>query len=272
MKGHSTHNTPNMVFGFGKSSAVEAQDPAYSEKRHGSILDHRAVASGSDKGSPINDITEVEANQELRFLKKQHKWDPNLPDEVRRGMDNAVETHDKAGEVELVNLLENDSPYPEVRAAVRNYDEEMPANTIRAWVLGMLLTTIGSALNMLFSLRNPYIVITAFVAQLVAYPLGVAWEKVMPSRTFRTFGKSWSFNPGPFNMKEHTLIVIMANVTFGNSGAAYSTDTIVAQKGFYGQDFGWGFQLLLTLGTQMIGYGLAGFLRKYLVWPASMIW
>ncbi|MCJ1374262.1 hypothetical protein MMC20_005494 [Loxospora ochrophaea] len=261
-----------MVFGFGKSSAVEAQDPAYSEKRHGSILDHRAVASGSDKGSPINDITEVEANQELRFLKKQHKWDPNLPDEVRRGMDNAVETHDKAGEVELVNLLENDSPYPEVRAAVRNYDEEMPANTIRAWVLGMLLTTIGSALNMLFSLRNPYIVITAFVAQLVAYPLGVAWEKVMPSRTFRTFGKSWSFNPGPFNMKEHTLIVIMANVTFGNSGAAYSTDTIVAQKGFYGQDFGWGFQLLLTLGTQMIGYGLAGFLRKYLVWPASMIW
>lgn len=28
-------------------------------------------------------------------------------------------------------LLEEDSPYFEVRASVRNYDEDMPANTIR---------------------------------------------------------------------------------------------------------------------------------------------
>lgn len=78
-------------------------------------------------------------------------------------------------------LLEENSPYPEVCAAVRNYDEEMPANTIRAWVIGMLLTTIAVSMNMLFSLRNPSISITTYVVQLVAYPLGKGWHKVIKS-------------------------------------------------------------------------------------------
>jgi hypothetical protein len=33
-----------------------------------------------------------------------------------------------------VNMLEEDSPYPEVRAAVRNYDDDTSANTVRAYV------------------------------------------------------------------------------------------------------------------------------------------
>lgn len=63
----------------------------------------------------------------------------------------------------------------------------------------------------------------------------------------------------------------MANVNVAG-GVAYATDTITAQIGFYKQDFGWGFDILLTLSTQMIGYGLAGIFRKILVWPAAMIW
>jgi hypothetical protein len=72
----------------------------------------------------------------------------------------------------------------------------------------------------------------------------------MPSRTFKTFGIQWSLNPGPFNMKEHGLIVIMANSAIGN-GVGYFTDTIVAQHGFYGQDFGWGFNIMLAFTTQV---------------------
>ena len=34
----------------------------------------------------------------------------------------------------------------------------------------------------------------------------------MPKRQFRLFGKSFTLNNGPFNMKEHTIIVVMANV------------------------------------------------------------
>lgn len=39
-------------------------------------------------------------------------------------------------------------------------------------------------------------------------------------------------------MKEHTVIVVMANCTFG-TGAAYATDTLLAQRAFYKQDLGW---------------------------------
>ena len=41
---------------------------------------------------------------------------------------------------------------------------------------------------------------------------------------------------------------------------------------FYKQDFGLGFWCLLVLTTQVIGYGIAGLMRKFLVYPASMIW
>ena len=57
----------------------------------------------------------------------------------------------------------------------------------------------------------------------------------MPDRQFNVFGLKFNLNPGPFNVKEHTIIVVMANVTFGN-GVAYSTDTIEALRGYYGQD------------------------------------
>jgi hypothetical protein len=75
-------------------------------------------------------------------------------------------------------LLEEDSPYFEVRATVRNYDEEMPANTIRAWIIGLTATTIVSAVNLLFSLRNPSISIYVYVVQLLAYPVGCGMARV----------------------------------------------------------------------------------------------
>jgi OPT family oligopeptide transporter len=106
---------------------------------------------------------------------------------------------------------------------------------------------------------------------MVAYPLGVGWSMIFPDRTFTTLGVKWNLSPGKFNFKEHGLIVIMANAAFGN-GAGYFLDTIVAQRGFYGQDFGWGFNMLLAITTQCVGFGIAGMMRKYLVEPASMIW
>jgi hypothetical protein len=127
-------------------------------------------------------------------------------------------------------LLEENSPYPEVQSAVRNYDEEAPCNTIRAWTIGLVLTTLACSVNMLFSLRNPSISITTFVVQLVAYPIGRGWDLIMPTKVFTTFGYKWSFNPHKFNMKEHTIIVVMANASFAG-GVAYATDILLAQVG-----------------------------------------
>lgn len=60
---------------------------------------------------------------------------------------NASETHERDG------AFEEDSPYEEVRAAVRNTDGEEIANTLRAWILGTFFVTIAAALNMFLSMR-----------------------------------------------------------------------------------------------------------------------
>lgn len=61
------------------------------------------------------------------------------------------------------------------------------------------------------------------------------------------------------------------NADYHPGGVAYATDTLTAQRGFYGQNFGWGFNILLCISTQMMGYGLAGIFRKVLVWPGKAI-
>ena len=79
---------------------------------------------------------------------------------------------------------------------------------------------------------------------------------------------------GPFNVKEHVIIVAMANAAFGG-GAGYFVETVVSLKKFYHFDtsqFGWGFNTLFALSTQCLGFGLAGSVRKFLVEPAAMIW
>ena len=53
------------------------------------------------------------------------------------------------------------------------------------------------------------------VAQLISFPVGRAWAKFLPN--YRIFGVQ--LNPGPFNVKEHVLITIMASV---GAGSAYA--------------------------------------------------
>lgn len=67
------------------------------------------------------------------------------------------------------------------------------------------------------------------------------------------------------------MIVICVNIS---STAAYATGSLVAITSpvFWGQDFGAGFSFLYLLTTQMIGFGLAGLTRRWLVYPAALIW
>ncbi|KAK1781730.1 OPT oligopeptide transporter protein-domain-containing protein [Copromyces sp. CBS 386.78] len=205
--------------------------------------------------------------------------DPNLPAEYSHKLrdltrdslsfeDNQAGVKFGESEDEDNEEAEN-SPYPEVRAAVPNFDQDLPCNTIRAWTIGLSLILLGASMNTIFSLRAPSISLGSLIAQIIAWPLGHGWAMVMPEREFNTFGKRWTLNPGPFNIKEHSVIVVMASVSFS---VAYATDIILAQKVFYKQDFGLFWGVLLTISTQSLGYGIAGMLRRFLVYPASMIW
>ncbi|PVG00827.1 putative isp4-oligopeptide transporter [Serendipita vermifera] len=190
---------------------------------------------------------------------------------------------DTRSDLEFEDDIEDDSPYPEVRAAVANTDDvSMPTNTFRMWLLGMLFTVLISGLNQFFSMRYPSVQITALVAQLLALPAGKICERIFTARYFTitlpnfpkrngcwTHRYRFTLNPGPFNVKEHTLITVMANVV---AGGAYATDIIAAQRIFYHQHWSAAYQLTLVISTQMIGFSLAGVCRRFLVWPSSMIW
>ncbi|GAA5831595.1 hypothetical protein JCM3766R1_004946 [Sporobolomyces carnicolor] len=173
---------------------------------------------------------------------------------------------------------EEDSPYPEVRASVPNIDDpEMPVLTFRAGIMGIFFCVIIAALNTFFSLRYPAPLILPIITQILSYPLGKLFARSLPVTPFefppflRRFGFSggFSLNPGPFNIKEHTLLVIMANASTAPAfGVAYS---LAAEK-FYDVPQPFGSDVLLLLTTQMLGFGIAGVCRRFLVWPASMIW
>jgi hypothetical protein len=147
-----------------------------------------------------------------------------------------------------------------VRAVVPDVDDQaIPVNTLRMWILGFTFTMLGSGINQFFSLRYPSVHIVALVAQLLAFPFGVALAKLIPLYTINLgpLGK-WCINPDRhFNIKEHTVITIMSNVSFG-FGAADSTNTIQAVKAFYNFDVKPGFYVLIVLCCQLLGFGVAG--------------
>lgn len=110
-----------MVLGFRKHASAREQEidsgsdgadiSPHGEKSYGSEGKTTAVDAGA-------------AVEELKKFEKLHKWDPNLPqaelDQVQAVLADGDVEHGVAVEHAL---LEEDSPYPEVRAAVRNYDE-----------------------------------------------------------------------------------------------------------------------------------------------------
>ena len=56
---------------------------------------------------------------------------------------------------------DEDSPYPEVRSAVANFDDpSMPASTIRAWVLGVIWAMVIPGMNQFFYFRYPSVTVT----------------------------------------------------------------------------------------------------------------
>ncbi|KAK7368873.1 hypothetical protein VNO80_10905 [Phaseolus coccineus] len=172
---------------------------------------------------------------------------------------------------------EEESPIEEVRLTVRNTDDPtQPVWTFRMWFLGLLSCSLLSFLNQFFAYRTEPLVITQITVQVATLPIGHLMAKLLPTTTFRIPGfgsKRFSFNPGPFNMKEHVLVTIFANAgsAFGN-GSPYAVSIINIVKAFYGRKISFIASWILVITTQVLGYGWAGLLKKYVVEPAHMWW
>ena len=118
-------------------------------------------------------------------------------------------------------------------------------------------------------LQAPYVLVNSLLVQVLALPMGKFMEWALPSYRITVAGYSMSLNPGPFNIKEHTLIAIMANVVVDGCPV---TDIAANMRIIYGIDWSFGKQVLLGLSIQLLGFAFAGVLRQFLVWPSSMIW
>ncbi|KFH72324.1 OPT family small oligopeptide transporter [Podila verticillata NRRL 6337] len=136
---------------------------------------------------------------------------------------------------------EENSPIPEVAAMVSNKDDpSLPVLTFRYWLMAVIFSLGLSFFNQFFWFRTRPMSISPLVIQLLSYPFGRFLARVLPAGRL---------NPGPFNIKEHVLVSMTANCA---AGVAYAVDITVIQK--------------------MLGFGMAGVLRRYLVYPAAMIW
>lgn len=169
------------------------------------------------------------------------------------------------------------SPIEQVRLTVANTDDPtLPVWTFRMWFLGLISCSLLAFLNQFFSYRTEPLVISQITVQIASLPIGRSMAAVLPKTKFRIPGfgsRTFSLNPGPFNIKEHVLISIFANAgsAFGN-GSAYAVGIVTIIKAFYGRSISFLAGWLLITTTQVLGYGWAGLLRKYVVDPAHMWW
>ncbi|KAI5438963.1 hypothetical protein KIW84_024625 [Lathyrus oleraceus] len=111
--------------------------------------------------------------------------------------------------------------------------------------------------------------------QIAVLPIGKFMATTLPTKEYSFVGWRFTLNPGPFNMKEHVIIAIFANYgvsSSGGGGDVYFIGAITIMKAYYKESLSFLLALLIVISAQLIGFGWAGILRRYLVNPIEMWW
>ncbi|KAI9019181.1 OPT family small oligopeptide transporter [Phycomyces nitens] len=93
--------------------------------------------------------------------------------------------------------------------------------------------------------------------------------KVLTIRSLVTGCEGTLLNPCPFNAKEHTMMFIIASSA---NASAYGTNILGAQQLYYNAYPPAAGGLFMIFAIQLVGFGIAGQLRPFLVYPSTMIW
>ncbi|CAA7267213.1 unnamed protein product [Cyclocybe aegerita] len=137
-------------------------------------------------------------------------------------------------------------------------DPELPVFTFRVVFLGIGLSAFSSVLGTIYTFKPQNATVSQLFCLIIAYVLGTAMA-ALPQQGF------WRYlNPGPFNIKEHTVIVIMSSTA---ASVAVAMEIIAALDLFYDLRLNSAVAIFSIFSTQMIGYGFAGILRTFLVYP-----
>lgn len=185
-------------------------------------------------------------------------------------------------DVRAIDLGENGKERPietDVDVATRlislEDDPTLPAFTFRMWFLGLGLSCFGAVLGQIFYFRPQTVYVSRLFLQIMAYILGVVLEEIIPGpgnpHEGLRFGENgfWRFmNPGPFNIKEHVAITIFSSTA---AESALAISIFAADDLYYNINPNVGVGIFTLIGSQLIGYGLGGMMRAFLVYPTYII-
>ncbi|CAI8494580.1 unnamed protein product [Pichia kudriavzevii] len=260
----------------------------YEKLGHEDIVGDETIEDVEFLFEKVQETTIPDALDILEHVLEDHYQDPNYPAEDFEMIQELVAAHSNPDTYDDKDLFDPEtvyqiklhavlneyfSPYPEVRAVTSPIDDpDAPVETIRSYLVSFIWVIIGSGVNEFFSHRMPSISLTSSVIQMFIYPTGKAFSYIFPDVGFTLFGTRHSLNPGPWGFKEQMFATIVFNVC---SAGVYISYNIIVQKMdvFYGQKWvSAGFQILLALGTQTLGFGFAGILRKLVIYPTRNVW
>lgn len=171
-------------------------------------------------------------------------------------------------------LIHDWSIYPEVRAVTRPIDEngENYVN-FRVIFLGVAWACAGCALDTFFANRWPQISLGSNTILILIVYSGKAWAQLPEMSIPLWRGRRFWINRGPWTFKEQMLATLTMSVSVGSP---YSLKAIVAQSNdrFFGMPEAANFTyiIMLTLSSAFMGFGIAGILRVFLVYPTRCIW
>ncbi|KAF8176072.1 OPT oligopeptide transporter [Pholiota molesta] len=170
--------------------------------------------------------------------------------------------------------IETDADYS-TRLISLEDDPTLPIWTFRMWFLSLGLSCFGAVLGQIFYFRPQTVQVSQLFLQIISYIMGKVMEELIPgpaeNARIRTSDNAfWRFmNPGPFNIKEHVAITIMASTA---SSSALAISIFAAQDLYYNVRPNAAVGIFTLIGSQLIGYGMAGVVRSFLVYPTFAVY
>ncbi|ABN68095.1 predicted protein [Scheffersomyces stipitis CBS 6054] len=247
------------------------------------ILNQAVIDLDADANFPTKDYnlltSLVQSSESKQFNAKEKLASALDGSSSEQSLEKDYDTHsivdwDLQVRLEAV-LIAYHSPYPQVRAVTDPYDDPtIPVETIRVYILGIIWTAIGAVINQFFSDRLPSISLDPAVVQVFLYPCGILLEYILPKKKIKIWRYTIDLNPGPWNYKEQMLATVFYSVSCP-IGTSYVSSNITVQKMemFYNNKWvDFGYQVLLILSNNFLGFGFAGIFRRFAVYPPEAIW
>ncbi|KAK8080512.1 OPT oligopeptide transporter protein-domain-containing protein [Apiospora hydei] len=212
----------------------ETQDSEYQEKLEKPIVHYSTVEDG-DRTSSCND-------------------------DSRRGSD--APEHGPAVRITAAEKVDN---MAEIGLYALHVEDDPSLNpwTFRTWFIGLGLSALSSSLATVYMFKPQGVGISTIFLCVISYVIALAME-LIPRRGW--LGRL--LNPHPFNSKEHAAILIMSSTA---AHSAKATQVLAVQKLWYHQLPNTAVCILLIFSSQCLGYGIAGVLRKALVYPTKFV-